>query len=131
MRGWLCAKFVGLDFQEVLIKMKTDKTADETAKISPSNKLPCLHHNNLIIWDSLAIAEYLNEIFPEKELFPKDQKARALARSICREVHSGFPNLRSEMSIPNKPLVYLLYYYFYGRMRPPRLAGTPIPNKIY
>lgn len=102
MRAWLCAKYVGLDFEEVLIPLRTEKTREETAKISPSKKIPALHHNGLIIWDSLSIAEYLNEIFPEKNLLPENPRSRAMARSICAEIHSGFADLRSEMSMDMK-----------------------------
>ena len=101
-RPWLCAKYIGLDFSEVQIALRTENTTAEINKISASNKVPCLHHNNLIIWDSLAICEYLNEIAPEKNLWPQDQKQRAQARSICAEMHSGFPNLRSELSMDMK-----------------------------
>lgn len=101
-RPWLCAKYIGLDFSEVQIALRTENTNAEINKISASNKVPCLHHNNLIIWDSLAICEYLNEIAPEKNLWPQDQKQRAHARSICAEMHSGFPNLRSELSMDMK-----------------------------
>lgn len=96
MRAWLCAKQVGLNFEEILIALRAPQTKEEILKISPSGKIPCLVHNDLKIWDSLAIALYLDETFPEKNLFPKDKKLRNLAKSICCEMHSGFMNLRNE-----------------------------------
>lgn len=102
LRGWLAVRFVGLAFEEVIIRLRKDTTEQEISKISASKKVPCLHHEGLIIWDSLAIAEYLNETFPEKKLFPRDKKKRALARSICAEMHSSFLNVRSEMPMNMK-----------------------------
>lgn len=102
LRAWLCAKHVGLDFEEILIPLRQEKSSEKIGEISESKKVPCLHHDGVVVWDSLAIAEYLNELFPEKNLFPKDQKVRALARSICSEMHSGFLNLRTEMSMNMK-----------------------------
>lgn len=96
MRAWLCIKQVGIDFEEVLIALRTNQTKENILKISPSGKIPCLIHNNLKIWDSLAIALYLEEIFPEANLFPKNKEIRHFAQSICSEMHSGFINLRNE-----------------------------------
>lgn len=104
MRAWLCAKQAGLNFDEVLIALRTTQTKENILKISPSGKIPCLIHNGLRIWDSLAIALYLDEIFPEANLFPKDIEKRYLAKSICCEMHSGFMNLRNEFSMDMKLL---------------------------
>lgn len=105
MRPWLCAKYVGLDFKEIVIPIRTENSATAIAKISPSKKVPCLHHNGLVIWDSLAIAEYLNEIFPAKELLPHNSEKRALARSIVAEMHSGFMDFRKEFPMNCKAKV--------------------------
>jgi glutathione S-transferase len=63
--------------------------------ITPAGKVPVLDHNGLLVWDSLAIAEYLAEQFPDKHLWPADRQARARARSLCAEMHSGFTGLRT------------------------------------
>jgi glutathione S-transferase len=95
MRAWLAAKHAGLDFEEVVIALRKPETKETVKKISPSGRVPALHHNGLVIWDSLAIAEYLAEEFPGSNLWPSEAKKRALARSICAEMHSGFQGLRS------------------------------------
>lgn len=102
LRAWLCAKYAGLDFEEVVIPIRTLESEQQISAISPSKKVPCLHHKGLIIWDSLAIAEYANELNPSAELLPKDQAKRALARSIVCEMHSGFLDLRKEFPMNMK-----------------------------
>ncbi len=102
MRAWLCLKKVGIDFEEILITLRTNQTKENILKISPSGKIPCLIHNNLKIWDSLAIALYLEETFPEANLFPKNKEIRHFAQSICAEMHSGFVNLRNEFPMDMK-----------------------------
>lgn len=102
MRAWLAAKFVGLNFEEKMIPLRQENTVEEIAKISPSGKVPCLHIDGIAIWDSLAIAEYLNELFPAKNLFAADQKIRAIQRSVISEMHSGFMDLRKELPMNMK-----------------------------
>lgn len=99
MRAWLVAVQSGLPFKEINVKLDTPKTAEQIAKHSPSGKVPALKHGKTVIWDSLAIAEYLNEISPEAKLWPEDAATRAVARSYAAEAHSGFANLRMHLSM--------------------------------
>ncbi len=102
MRAWLAARFVGLEFNEVIIPLREENTTKEISKISFSKKVPCLHIKGLQLWDSLAIAEYLNELFLDKKLFSTDQNIRAIQRAIVCEMHSGFMDLRKEMPMNMK-----------------------------
>lgn len=95
LRPWLLMKQAGLPFSERLIRLDRAETKAEIAKYSPSGRVPCLIDGETAIWDSLSIAEYLAEKFPDKALWPADAKARALARSVSAEMHSGFGALRS------------------------------------
>ncbi|MFV8249120.1 glutathione S-transferase family protein [Bdellovibrio bacteriovorus] len=102
MRAWLVAVQSGLPFREINITLDQPKTAAQIAKFSPSGKVPALKQGKIILWDSLAIAEYLNELSPEAKLWPEDIGARALARTYAAEVHSGFASLRSQLSMDLK-----------------------------
>ncbi len=102
MRPWLCLKYAGIDFKEAIIPLRTDNTKAEISAVSPSKKVPCLDHNGLLIWDSLAICEFINELKPEAELLPKNQEKRAIARSVVAEMHCGFLDLRKEMPMDTK-----------------------------
>ncbi|MES2678174.1 MAG: glutathione S-transferase family protein [Pseudomonadota bacterium] len=102
MRPWLCLQYAGIDFKEVIIPLRTDQTKAEISAVSPSKKVPCLDHNGLLIWDSLAICEFINELKPEAELLPKNQEKRAIIRSVIAEMHSGFLDLRKEMPMDTK-----------------------------
>jgi glutathione S-transferase len=97
LRGWMLCKLAGLDFEEKAVGSDDPSTRAELLLLSPSFLVPCLTHEGLRVWDTLAIAEYLNEINPEARLFPTDQAHRAHCRSICGEMHSGFSNLRSAL----------------------------------
>src|SRR5260370_2312346 len=97
LRGWLLCKMSGIDFEEQPVSTDDPSTRAELLLLSPSFLVPCLTHNGLKIWDTLAIAEYLHEIKPSALLFPSDQGRRAHCRSICGEMHSGFSNLRSAL----------------------------------
>src|SRR5215510_1587771 len=97
LRGWLLCRMAGLDFEERLVASDDPSTRAELLLLSPSFLVPCLTHNGIKIWDTLAIAEYLNEILPEAALLPKSLIARARCRSISGEMHSGFSNLRSAL----------------------------------
>jgi glutathione S-transferase len=97
MRQWLCLKHAQIDFEEITIPLRQETSKTQINAISPSGKVPCLHHNGLVIWDSLAIAEFINELNPEAELLPKNQEKRAISRAITSEMHSGFLDLRKEM----------------------------------
>lgn len=102
MRAWLVAVQSGLPFKEINIKLDEKKTAAQIAKHTDSGKVPVLKQGKRVIWDSLAIAEYLNELSPEAKLWPEDAGTRALARSYAAEMHSGFPNLRTNLSMDLK-----------------------------
>lgn len=97
LRPWLAAKMAGAEFDEVLIALRQPETKTEILKHSPSGKVPCLIHGGLAVWDSLAICEYLAELHPT--LWPEGREARAVARSVSAEMHSGFPNLRNVCSM--------------------------------
>ena len=98
MRPWVLLKQAGIAFEEVMLRFDSFE-ADSAFKkalagISPTGKVPLLVDGDLAIWDTLAIAEYVAEEFREKQLWPADKAARARARSICAEMHSGFTGLR-------------------------------------
>ena len=97
LRGWLLCKLAGLDFAEQIVASDDPSTRAELLLLSPSFLVPCLTHNGIKIWDTLAIAEYLNEIMPAAGLLPNSLTARAHCRSISGEMHSGFSNLRSAL----------------------------------
>ena len=97
LRGWLLCKMAGLDFDEQTVASDDPSTRAELLLLSPSFLVPCLTHDGIKVWDTLAIAEYLNEILPEAGLLPETRAARAHCRSICGEMHSGFSNMRSAL----------------------------------
>lgn len=97
LRGWLLAKFAGLEFEEQIVRADDAEARQELLLLSPSILVPCLTHNGVKVWDTLAIAEYLNEIKPKAGLLPATRAARAHCRAICGEMHSGFANLRSAL----------------------------------
>jgi glutathione S-transferase len=94
LRPWLLMKQAGIPFSERTIRLDQPSTRTEIAATSPSGLVPCLDHKGLIVWDSLAIGEYLAETFPDKQLWPAERRARARARSVSAEMHSGFAELR-------------------------------------
>lgn len=99
MRSWVLLKQAGIPFEEIGIRFDSFDAGSEFRKkistLSPAGKVPVLDDEGLIVWDTLAIAEYLAERFPDKQLWPKSAQDRAKARSICAEMHSGFTALRS------------------------------------
>jgi glutathione S-transferase len=97
LRGWLLCKLSGLDFEAEPVDSTDPSTRAELLLLSPSFLVPCLTHDGIKIWDTLAIAEYLNEILPNAGLLPHTIAARAHCRSISGEMHSGFSNLRSAL----------------------------------
>jgi glutathione S-transferase len=97
LRGWLLCKMAKLDFEEKHVGTDDPSTRAELLLLSPSFLVPCLVHDKMKVWDTLAIAEYLHEITPEAGILPDDQAQRAHCRSICGEMHSGFSNLRSAL----------------------------------
>ena len=99
MRPWVLLKQAGIPFEEIKLRFDSfDANSVFKEKISgvnPAGRVPALDDDGLVVWDSLAIAEYLAERFPEKNLWPRSVQARARARSLCAEMHSGFGALRS------------------------------------
>jgi glutathione S-transferase len=95
LRGWLMAKFAGIDFKEETVALDDPAHRAEVLLLSPSILVPTLIHGNLKIWDPLAIGEYLNEIAPMAGLLPRDRAMRARCRAVCCEMHAGFHRLRT------------------------------------
>ncbi len=96
LRPWLALKRTGAEFTETLIALREVGFTEEIARHSPSGKVPALKDGELLLWDSLAICEYLAEKFPAARLWPGDVAARALGRAAAAEMHSGFASLRGE-----------------------------------
>ena len=102
LRAWLALTHVGVPFREVVVPLRQP---DSTARIlvhSSSGKVPALRHGGRTVWDSLAICEYLAETFPAARLWPDDPHARAVARAVSAEMHSGFVALRTNMPMDLK-----------------------------
>ena len=97
LRPWLAARQAGIPFEEVCIPLRTAGSKAHIYQHSPSGKVPCLIHDDILVWDSLAICEYLSELEPS--LWPADRKVRAEARSVSAEMHSGFAALRQGMGM--------------------------------
>jgi glutathione S-transferase len=99
MRPWVLLRQAGIDFEEVMVRFDgfsaDSRFKQVMAPLNPVGKVPVLVHDGLVIWDTLAIAEYVAEQFPERALWPSERTARARARSVCAEMHSGFMALRS------------------------------------
>jgi glutathione S-transferase len=111
LRGWLLCRLAGLEVEEQMISIDDPNNRAELLLLSPSVLVPRLTHQGSSVWDTLAIAEYLNELYPEARMYPADPKARAHCRSICGEIHSGFANLRSALpmnlrTVPHKVRVF-------------------------
>ncbi|SCX72976.1 glutathione S-transferase family protein [Variovorax sp. EL159] len=98
MRPWVLMKQAGIAFEEVMVRFDsfeaTSKFKGTIGTLNPVAKVPVLVDGDLVIWDTLAIAEYLAETFPDKQLWPAKAADRARARSVCAEMHSGFGGLR-------------------------------------
>ena len=97
LRGWLLARFAGLPFDEVMLPPDDEEARKELLLLAPSIRVPCLRHEGMTVWNTLAIAETLNEAFPKAGLWPADRIARAHARAVCGEMNSGFANLRAAL----------------------------------
>ena len=99
MRPWVLLRQAGIAFEEIPIRFDAFEAGSAfrqaIGRISPAGKVPVLDDDGFVVWDSLAIAEYLAERFPDKHLWPQDARARARARSVCAEMHSGFAALRT------------------------------------
>jgi glutathione S-transferase len=111
MRPWVMLKNAGIAFDEVMARFDSFDPGSQFKKtitaVNPTGRVPCLVDDGLVVWDTLAIAEYAAEKYPNKQLWPQDVKQRARARSICAEMHSGFSALRTacpmniEASLPD------------------------------
>lgn len=99
MRPWVAAVAFNIPFTEVRLLLDQPDTATNIANYSQAGRVPVLLAGEMTIWDSLAICEYLAEQFPDKHLWPQDVAARAMARAITAEMHSGFAALRNDMSM--------------------------------
>lgn len=99
MRPWVLLRQAGIPFEEVLVRFDSFEAGSRfkqtLAGLTPTGQVPVLSDGELVIWDTLAIAEYVAEQFPEKKLWPADPAARARARSVCAEMHAGFGALRN------------------------------------
>lgn len=95
LRPWLLAKQAGIPFEEIRVRLLSETFAADVARHSPAGRVPVLVDDGFAVWDSLAIVEYAAERFPDHGVWPRDAKARARARSICAEMHSGFGDLRN------------------------------------
>jgi len=98
MRPWVLLKQAGIPFEEIKVRFdsfEADSSFKNTVNaVTPTGKVPVLVDGDLVVWDTLAIAEYLAEQFPDQTLWPRDKAARARARSVCAEMHAGFTALR-------------------------------------
>jgi glutathione S-transferase len=97
LRGWLCAKLSGAPFQTIEAPLGGKQPNPAYLAFSPGGLVPCLHDGDVVVWESLAIAEYLAE--KHAGMWPEDSKARAFARSACSEMHAGFRALRNDMTM--------------------------------
>ncbi len=97
LRAWLAVSLTGMPFGQVVIPLGEEDTEEAIRAHSPSGKLPALRHGDVLVWESLAIFEYIAEAFPKYALWPDDTGARAHARSICAEMHAGFPAIRAKL----------------------------------
>ncbi len=96
-RPWILLRHFGIPFEEVVIPMAQEDTRATMLLYAPTGKCPSLHDGDIAIWDSLAIIEYVAESFPTLAIWPKGPAARAHARSLSAEMHSGFTGLRSHL----------------------------------
>ncbi|MGE6741577.1 glutathione S-transferase family protein [Allorhizobium pseudoryzae] len=94
-RPWIALKAAGIAFEEVLIPFNDDASNPKFREISPTGKVPVLHHGSLQVWESLSIIEYVAELYPDAGIWPYDPADRAMARSISMEMLSGFRALRN------------------------------------
>lgn len=115
LRPWLALKHTGAPFREVRIPLYTAGYKEEVLKYSPSGKVPCLVDGRTVVWDSLAICEYLAERFPQAGLWPADRDARAVARAVSAEMHAGFSQVRTHMGMNARR----------------RISGRPRPREVH
>ena len=99
LRAWLALEQSGLPFHEEQVWFDEDQDRARRRSFGPTAKVPVLRHGDLVVWDSLAIGEYVAELAPHAGLWPDDRAARATARSVCAEMHSGFPAIRATLAM--------------------------------
>jgi glutathione S-transferase len=99
LRPWVLLRQAGIPFRERVLPFEAEGWRDTIASLSPTRRVPVLHDGDLVVWDSLAICEYVADTFPEARVWPTDRSARAIARSVSAEMHSGFPNMRRDLSM--------------------------------
>ena len=116
LRPWLLMKHAGIAFEEIRLSLYAEGAKQKLLQHSAAGKVPVLKDGDLTVWDSLAICEYLAERYPEKQLWPAQPAARARARSISAEMHSGFTNLRNQMPMNVRREIP-------GRARTPEVAA--------
>jgi len=97
LRGWLLCRFAGIDFDTVSLPVDDAASRAELLLLAPSFLTPCLTHEGVEVWDTLAIGEYLAEVAPKAGLLPAGRAERARCRAICGEMHSGFANMRAAL----------------------------------
>jgi glutathione S-transferase len=96
MRPWMVLKEFAIPFEENVVPLYRDESKAGLLSHSPAGKAPSLDHDGLLVWDSLAIIEYVAELYQDRAIWPRDPAARAQARSLSCEMHSGFVPLRKE-----------------------------------
>jgi glutathione S-transferase len=99
MRPWVLLAQAGVAFEEIQLKFTDEGKVEAIEPYSPTRQVPVLIVDGEPVWDSLAICEAVAELFPQKQLWPSDPRARRFARSICAEMHTGFRNLRGAMPV--------------------------------
>ena len=108
LRPWMALTMAGIPFNEVVIPLDLPETKALIAAHTKSGRVPVLHHGKLVVWESLAILEYIAEVFPEKHLWPAAISARAVARAVANEMHGGFSAIRNACPMnlrrPPKPV---------------------------
>jgi glutathione S-transferase len=96
MRPWMVLTQFGIPFEESVVPLYQEESKASLLSHSPAGKAPSLEHDGFCVWDSLSIIEYVAELYPERAIWPRDRAARATARSLSCEMHSGFVTLRKE-----------------------------------
>ena len=132
LRGWLLCRMAGLDFEEKMLPSDDPDARAELLLLSPSFLVPCLTHDDIKVWDTLAIAAYLYEKLPKSGLLPKELRARTHCRSISGEMHSGFANLRSALPMNLKARLsgFQSLGRRAGRHRPGRFHLARVPQDV-
>jgi glutathione S-transferase len=95
LRPWILMRHFGVAFDEIIVPLAQDSTRAELLRYSPTGKCPVLRDGDVVVWDSLAIIEYVAELHPQTAIWPTSRAARARARSLAAEMHSGFTGLRA------------------------------------